>query len=290
MIGVIHLIAASTNIIAPINKIIPFSNVDGPGNRMAIFFQSCPFKCFYCHNPETINMCNHCGLCVEPCPVKALSIKDNKVIWDETICIGCDTCIKVCPYLSSPKIKYMDIASLLEQIKKAKPFIQGITVSGGEATNHIAFLTALFKEVKALDLTTFIDTNGAHDFKKHQNLLNVTDKMMLDIKAHDNAYHQYLTKSDNTIVLANLDYLLSIDKLYEVRTVLLHDAQRNIDTVSKIASKIKNKCYYKLIKYRPFGVRAEGLAECGTTSVNDSQLIEMVALAHKYGATKTIAI
>ena len=72
--------------------------------------------------------------------------------------------------------------------------------------------------------------------------------------------------------------------------MLLHDSQRNIDTVSKIASKIKDKCYYKLIKYRPFGVRAEGLAECGTTSINDSQLIEMVALAHKYGATKTIAI
>ena len=39
---------------ATINKIIPMSLVDGPGNRTAIFFQGCNFNCSYCHNPETI--------------------------------------------------------------------------------------------------------------------------------------------------------------------------------------------------------------------------------------------
>ena len=34
-------------IYAPINKIIPFSNVDGPSNRTAIFFQGCPFNYVY---------------------------------------------------------------------------------------------------------------------------------------------------------------------------------------------------------------------------------------------------
>ena len=42
---------------APVNKIIPFSNVDGPGNRTSIFFQGCPFNCRFCHNPETIHLC-----------------------------------------------------------------------------------------------------------------------------------------------------------------------------------------------------------------------------------------
>jgi pyruvate formate lyase activating enzyme len=46
---------------APVNKIIPFSNVDGPGNRTSIFFQGCPFNCLFCHNPETIHLCVSCG-------------------------------------------------------------------------------------------------------------------------------------------------------------------------------------------------------------------------------------
>ena len=63
---------------APVNKIIPFSNVDGPSNRMAIFFQGCQFNCRFCHNPETINLCIHCGKCVETCPTNALTKENNK--------------------------------------------------------------------------------------------------------------------------------------------------------------------------------------------------------------------
>ncbi|MBN2260813.1 MAG: radical SAM protein [Clostridiales bacterium] len=38
-----------------INKIINFSSVDGPGNRLVVFFQGCNLNCVYCHNPETID-------------------------------------------------------------------------------------------------------------------------------------------------------------------------------------------------------------------------------------------
>lgn len=43
---------------AVVNKIIPFSAVDGPGNRTAVFLQGCNFNCQYCHNPETIGKKN----------------------------------------------------------------------------------------------------------------------------------------------------------------------------------------------------------------------------------------
>ncbi|MBR0385226.1 MAG: 4Fe-4S cluster-binding domain-containing protein [Erysipelotrichaceae bacterium] len=68
-------------ITAPVNNIIKSSVVDGPGNRCAIFLQGCNMHCWYCHNPETINMCSHCGKCVENCPVQALEYCEGKVVW-----------------------------------------------------------------------------------------------------------------------------------------------------------------------------------------------------------------
>lgn len=40
----------------PVHRIIPFSNVEGLGNRTSIFVQGCNANCLYCHNSETIAM------------------------------------------------------------------------------------------------------------------------------------------------------------------------------------------------------------------------------------------
>ena len=74
---------------------IPFSSVDGPGNRFVVFLQGCNFDCVACHNPQTID---HTGAGTEARPVT--------------------------------------VAELLGEIRRAAPFIRGVTVSGGEATQQ----------------------------------------------------------------------------------------------------------------------------------------------------------
>ncbi|MFV0361716.1 MAG: radical SAM protein [Suipraeoptans sp.] len=161
-----------------------------------------------------------------------------------------------------PGISKMSAEEVMEQVSKNIPFIRGITVSGGECMLYPEFVKALFKLCKEKGLGTLIDSNGSVDFRNHTELLDVTDGVMLDIKAWDNDEHLSVTDASNTQVLANALYLAEAGKLYEVRTVVvpgLFDYEQTITETAKLLKPfLENEdIRYKLIKYRNFGVRKE---------------------------------
>lgn len=274
-----------------INKIITFSSVDGPGNRTAIFLQGCNLNCLYCHNPETINQCNNCGVCVSQCPHNALLFEDGEVIWDKKICKNCDTCLQVCRRDSSPKVIKMNVNQVIEFIDKTKDFISGITVSGGECMLQTEFLAALFKRVKNMGLTTFIDSNGTVPFYEREELVKVMDMAMIDVKAYNLDEHRMLTGKDNEIVLENVKYLAKKGKLYEVRTVIVPeiiDNYYNVDKISKIIASLNPNIRYKIIKYRPLGVRTELLKSYSPPS--DEMISKLSDIARKNGCINVITV
>ena len=277
---------------APVNKIIYFSNVDGPGNRTSVFFQGCSFNCRFCHNPETIKLCINCGACVQTCPVGALSFNEQgEVEWDDRKCVRCDTCLKTCPNSSSPRIKWMTVEDVMKQINRSAPYIDGITTSGGECTLYADFLIELFTEVKKMGKTCLIDSNGSFDFEKDPRILQVSDGVMLDVKAVSEDWHRWLIGRDRGMVLKNLDYLLKVDKLYEVRTLIFPDRdEENEKTVRYVSDIIKDKCFYKIIRYRPFGVRDQQQKELGEFTAEQRYAQKYADLAVSLGATKTYVI
>ena len=276
---------------APVNKIIPFSSVDGPSNRMAIFFQGCQFNCRFCHNPETINICNNCGDCIKTCPVNALYMENNKVVWHKDRCVNCDTCIKTCNNNSSPKITYMSVDELLEEIERVRPYIEGITLSGGECTIHKDFIIELFPKVKEMGLTTLLDSNGSLDFEKNKEILEYCDGVMLDVKAVNKEFSDWLIRYPNDTTLKNLDYLLDINKLYEVRTIIFPDRDKdNEDTITYVSNRIKDKCLYKIIRYRQFGVRDSEIELLGDYTTDEEYAKRYVDLAISLGASKAFMV
>ena len=274
---------------ALVNKIIPFSSVDGPGNRTAIFLQGCNINCKYCHNPETRKVCISCGECVSACPAGALTGDDvpagSRVVWDPAKCVQCDTCIHLCRYDASPRVRRMSPEEVMNAVRRQIPFIRGISVSGGECTLHPRFLTELFALAKKDGLTTLIDSNGTVLFEQLPELMRVTDGVMLDIKAFDEKEHIAVTDASNRNVLRNAVWLAEQERLYEVRCVIapdLYDVRESVRRSGELllpyyleqrekalrdgwrkekgdpaATGVFRPFRWKLIAYRPMGVRGE---------------------------------
>ncbi len=274
------------------NKIIPFSAVDGPGNRTAVFLQGCNFDCAYCHNPETRNLCRDCGECVKGCPAKALSMEDGRVRYRPGLCCLCDACIKTCAFGCSPRIQWMDAKEVSARVQKQVPYIRGITVSGGECTLYPDFLEDLFALCKEQGLGTLIDSNGTLDFSGYPRLLDRTDGVMLDVKAWTREDHVRVTGEDNAMVLKNLEYLASVGKLCELRTVIvpgLFDYRLTVEKASGMAAKYLDKgdIRYKIIAYRPMGVRKDR----ARWRVPDKEELEKLAvLAYRAGLRDVVIV
>lgn len=274
-------------ILAPVNKIIDSSLVDGPGNRTAIFLQGCNISCAYCHNPETQNLCQGCGRCVQSCPAGALTLVGGAVKWDAERCCGCDTCIKVCPYHASPKISMMSPDEVMARVRANIPFIRGITVSGGECMLRPEWLEQLFAQAKESGLTTLIDSNGTVDFSLYPDLMKVCDGVMLDVKSWDSTVFRSLTGASNAVVKSNLEYLLGLGMIEELRIVCLGpglpvsvDAEDVLRGVAAAAGDRKGDFLLKLIKFRQNGVR--GILE-GAASPSDEYMDGLSRLAEDLG-------
>jgi len=202
---------------------IAFSNVDGPGNRFVVFLQGCNFDCVACHNPQTIP--GHA-------PVDGHHPQRRTV------------------------------GDLLGEIRRAAPFVRGITVSGGEATQQPGFVHDLFRAIRDDPelgrLGTLVDSNGACDTAVWDRLAPVFDGAMIDLKCLDPAIHLAMTGQPNDLVLASIEHLRSIDRLYEVRLLLLAGVNDDPELLRRTAGwlgDVDDRMRVKVIGFRSHGAR-----------------------------------
>ncbi len=205
---------------ALVADVISFSWVDGPGNRFVLFLQGCNFNCLACHNPQTIP-------------------------------------------LQTPRATLYSVEDLLLKIRASMPYISGVTISGGEATMQYEFISELFQAIKTTPdlqhLTTFIDSNGNAPEDVWRSLAPVTDGVMLDLKVLDDEKHFELTGNSNKQVLDSIKFLASINKLFEVRLLLVpsqNDSDEDLISTARFLLAIDTDMRVKINAFMTHGVRA----------------------------------
>lgn len=120
----------------------------------------------------------------------------------------------------------MSVEEILNQYEGVREFCKGgITVTGGEPMAQMEFVTELFKQARAKDIHTALDTSGVLFNREHtekiDELLKYTSLVLLDIKHIDDEEHKKLTKHSNKNILEFARYLSETKKPMWVRHVVV---------------------------------------------------------------------
>ena len=200
-----------------------FSTHDGPGIRTTVFTKGCPLQCKWCQNPEGLepikklcyfkNKCIGCGTCINVCPLKAISRTDEgmKVKIDRRLCDLCGLCVEACPAQALVfDSKEMTVREVVDELLKDKEFYEtsgGITLSGGDPFSQKEFTLELLKECKKHGLNTAIETCLYVDRRTLEQFLPYIDLLIADFKVFDSELHRLYTGQDNTIIKDNFVHL-----------------------------------------------------------------------------------
>jgi pyruvate-formate lyase-activating enzyme len=201
---------------------VPFSAVDGPGNRYVLFLQGCNWDCLACHNP--------CSIPDRPPLMRPTPI--------EEVLVGIRD---AAPFLTGVTVTGGEAT--------------------GQAGFVRELFGELAADPATARLTRFVDSNGDVDPAVWAALAPVTDGVMLDLKALDDDIHVVLTGHSNQRVLAGLVDLAGRGLLHEVRLLLVPGLNDADDVLARTADwllAVDPGVRIRINAFRREGVRACG--------------------------------
>lgn len=198
-----------------------FGTVDGPGLRYVVFFQGCPMRCQYCHNPDTWEVKKGTEVTVEEI-IK--NYNKNRSFYQK----GGLTVTGGEPLLQ--------IDFLLELFKAAK-----------EEKIHTCIDTSGI---------TYRPENSNY-LEKLEELMKYTDLVMLDIKQIDPEKHKKLTGQENQGILAFAKYLEEKKIPLWIRHVVvpgISDDKEDLKNLGRFIGSLKNLKALDVLPYHTMGV------------------------------------
>ncbi|MEG1458903.1 MAG: pyruvate formate-lyase-activating protein [Acetivibrio sp.] len=207
-----------------IHSIESFGTVDGPGIRYVVFFQGCPMRCLYCHNPDTWNPIGKTKMTVEEIVKGYLSKQEFYKSGGITASGG------------EPLLQF---DFLMELFKRAKE----LGIHTCLDTSGIGY--------------------REEDSEKFKELFSVTDYVLLDIKHAEETMHQTITSQSGKAIWKFLKQLEEENVPVRIRYVLVPGLTMDADSLKLLGKKIKcfkNIREVELLPYHTLGKeKYEGL-------------------------------
>ena len=197
-----------------------FGTVDGPGIRFVVFFQGCPLRCQYCHNPDTWANGGK-EYTADEIITQALRYKNYFGDKGGVTATGGEPLVQI------------DFVTELFAKLKAKGVHTCVDTSG----------------------ITF-NPNSQESVEKHKKLLAVTDLFLLDIKHIDDEACQKLTGKSNANTLAFAKFLSENGKPMWIRQVLvpnITDGEESLQRTRAFIDSLKTVEKVEVLPYHTLG-------------------------------------
>ena len=234
---------------------------DGEGLRTTFFFQGCPLRCGWCHNPEGIppkpyikwegRKCIGCHSCVTVCPEKSLGFTETGLAIDRIRCTRCGICTKRCPSRALQiSARAWTVDELVSYALKDKHFYDafkgGVTFSGGEAALQVPFILEATERLHNEGINVALDTSGYCTPELFESVFLSFNYILFDLKIADKDLHKKFTGAENNTILKNLTCIAQKKRNSEyigavwIRTPIIPGATDSEENILSIAEIIKS--------------------------------------------------